>query len=101
MSEIVRELIEYWPGALLLLAVLFEPLALIKKARSNWKTALTVSAVTCVIFLGLFALGAGLQSPDGYWPNGFYEDAMQITVTFIVSLALWLAFVVRRSVSHG
>ncbi|QCB53511.1 hypothetical protein E5675_03005 [Sphingopyxis sp. PAMC25046] len=97
----MSEMLEYWPGTLILLGFMLGPLILIKKARDSWKTSLLVHAATCLVFLGLFALGAGLQSPPGYWPGGLLIDAAQIVGIFAATLILWLVFVVRRRASSG
>lgn len=94
------EWLEYWPGTIILISLMFGPLVLIKKAHRSSKTALLVIASTCLVFLALFVLGAALQSPPGYWPGGFLIAAGQIIALFAVALTLWLVFVVRRNISN-
>ena len=96
----MSELIEYWPGALIMFGLFFGPLIAIKKARTDAATATIVCAITCALFLGLFILGAGLQSPLGYWPSGFFLDANKIAATFGGALGLWILFVVRPRSSN-
>ena len=91
----MNEHIEYWPGILLWIALVFGPLVAVKRARKSWKVSAIVSACTCAVLLGLFYVGAALQSPAGYGWSELLRDMARMILMFCVALGLWIAVIVR------